>query len=401
MTSKREWTPRQSSEFLDAVATLGAGAKVFGDGVQYVDDVQFWRWLTTDVVKAPVIYGVPLPLDSADAIQEWVSARLADGNKGKYVQHIFQNRGAEFDFVRWNQHDPVEFLKGNSWRMATPLEDRDHGIDAVRRNFFSGQEETHQVKAGLSDSFRRVDLSKYSPGGPKPVDVVDVNEKIHDWRTSEDGQSLIAKRGDAHPDVRRAFSDDRIAEQGERRMDQARSGAAAPNITFEGVATQVGRGALIGAVVGVGVSTVSNYGRYRRGEIDGATFGNLMIADSGRGAVMGGAVAAVNIPVQLAAHALGVGNPVTIPVMIVVGAGLRYVIDPMFGRGAYAEHLQGMQVTTDVAQGVARFAGQCQASFEAQRDFLEGMAALSHRATVLNRFSDDTDALLADAIDDI
>ncbi len=270
----------------------------------------------------------------------------------------------------------------------------------MRRSVFGG-EETHQLKHALSESGGRVNLAKYGPGGAQEVDVVDVNERIASWRQSEVGQEAILRRGDVHPDVRNVIGDEQLEAAGDRRLDQAASGNAAPHITFEGVATQVGRGALLGAVVGVGLSTVSNYGRYRRGEIDGGQFGNLMIADSARGALMGGSVAAVNIPVQLAAQALGVGNPVTIPVMIVIGAGLRYVIDPMFGRGAYAEHLRDMEVHTDVTRAVAAFAHQCHASFEMQRSFLQQLVRLEPRASTLNAVSAITDNLLDSALDEI
>ncbi len=401
MPDEREWEGADLREFFDTIGTAGAGAKVFGDGVQFVDDVEYWRWLTDTVVKTPYIDGVRVPLSDAAAIESWVTNRINDGNKGQYLQHLLQNRGAEFDFVRMNQHDPIEFLRGNQWRMSTPFEDRELGIDAVRRNIVTGQEQTHQIKAGLSDSFRRVDVSQYAPDAAKPVDVLDVNEKIYDWRNSERGKELIAKRGDQHPDLRKAFSDERIAAEGERRMEQAASGRAAPQVTFEGVASQIGKGALIGAVVGVGASTLVNYGRYKSGAIDGTTFGNLILEDSARGALIGGSIAAVNIPVQLAAHALGVGNPVTIPVMIVVGAGLRHVIDPIFGRGAYAETLQDLEITRDAASGIARFIHQSQVSYEMQRSFLEECTRLELRTKVLNEFSEYTDRLLDDAIDDL
>jgi hypothetical protein len=398
MAERRQWSRRDSEQLLDTVGTLAAGAKVFSDGVQYTDDVGFWRWFTSEVVKAPTVGGAPLPLDNAEAIQQWASS-LVGGGKERGLSTLLRGRTFEYDFVRGLQHDPVEFLKGNLWSQGTPLQDN-QGIDAVRRSVFGG-EETHQLKHALSESGGRVNLAKYGPGGAQEVDVVDVNERIASWRQSEVGQEAILRRGDVHPDVRNVIGDEQLEAAGDRRLDQAASGNAAPHITFEGVATQVGRGALLGAVVGVGLSTVSNYGRYRRGEIDGGQFGNLMIADSARGALMGGSVAAVNIPVQLAAQALGVGNPVTIPVMIVIGAGLRYVIDPMFGRGAYAEHLRDMEVHTDVTRAVAAFAHQCHASFEMQRSFLQQLVRLEPRASTLNAVSAITDNLLDSALDEI
>jgi len=398
MAKQERWSKEQSAQFFDAVATLGAGAKVFADGVQYVDDVGFWRWFTEGPVQAPVVDGVPLPLTDAESIRRWASS-FTDTNRARGFETLLRGRGAEYDFVRSHQHDPIEFLKGHLWRHASAAEDR-LGVDAVRESIF-GPDETHQLKMGLSEQGSSVNLRRYMPSGSQPVDVVDVNEGIAKWRESENGRQAIVAREDAHPNVQTSVSDNELRVAGQRRVDEAQRGHATPKVTFEGAATQVGRGALIGAVVSVGVSTAVNFGRYRRGEIDGATFGNLMLEDSARGALTGGSIAAVNIPVQLAAQALGLGNPVTIPVMIVVGAGIRYVIDPMFGRGAYADQLRELEITTDVATGIARFAGRCHASFEAQRPFIEKMAKLQGRARVLNELSSVSDGLLDEAIDNI
>lgn len=48
------------------------------------------------------------------------------------------------------------------WRLATAVEDAGKGIDAVRQNLFFG-DKTFQIKAELSDSFKRSELSQYLP----------------------------------------------------------------------------------------------------------------------------------------------------------------------------------------------------------------------------------------------
>lgn len=399
MDETRGWGGKDSREFLDAAGTLGAGAAVFTDGVRYVDDIEFWRWFTADVVKAPAVGGEALELTNSDAVRTWVESRIGTGREGG-LQTLFRGRSFEYDFVRSHQHDPLEFLRGNLWRRGTVAEDP-QGIDAVRRNIFSGETETHQLKHALSDGGARVNLSRYGPEGRQPVDVVEVNERIADWRSSPAGRQTIAARGDAHPDVRIGGSDQDLLANGDERLRQAAAGEAAGSVTFEGALNQAGRGAMIGAVVGVGLSGALNFGLYRRGEISGAEFGDRLIADSGRSALLGGAVAVVNMPVQLASHALGVGSPVTVPVMLVIGAGIRHLVQPMFRGGAYADALADLEKTTDLAAGIAAFAGSCHSLFEAQRPFLQEMARLQRRASALNALSRDSDQLLVDAIDQI
>jgi len=385
-------------EFLDAVGTIAAGAKVYSDGVQYADQVEFWKWLTTNVVKEPTVGDLKLKLDSAEAVREWVLARLSE-DKGKYVQQMLQNRGAEFDFVRAMQNDPLEFLSGQTWRMATGQEDARQGIDAVRTNLFSGDQETHQIKAGLSDTFEKVRLDKYM-GGDRRVDVVDVNEKIHDWRNSEQGRAAVQSRGDDHPDVRKAFSDEEIRQHADERMKQAAQGQASPTYTLEGIAGEIGSGMMVGAVVGIGISAFANYRAYQGRQISGSEFANRLMLDSAQGATMGGAMAAVNIPVQIAAHAIGVGAPVTIPVMIVVGAGLRKVIAAAFGKGEYEKIVGHMTYTTDLTMGLARFAGLSHRCYVMQESFVREVAQLGARSVVLTELSRKADSAVDEMLED-
>lgn len=402
-------------DMLEKIGFVAAGAKVYTDGVQYVRDVEFWKWLTANVVKAPIVNGVETKLTDSQAISEWVNTRLHEG-KIDHIEHIFVNRGAEFDFVKRMQDDPFELLSGSIWRMATSQEDATAGIDAVKERVFGllGQE-THQIKAGLSDSFRKVDLSQYIPEPSEvtltrlnevlhkkstPVDVIDVNEKIYSWRNSEEGIAKIARRGDNHPNVVQSFNDEDLKASGARRLEAAKEGLADNAITFEGVFKQVGSGAIVGTVIFVGVSAVSNYQEYKLGYINGNEFANRIMRDSLQGGLQGGAVAAVNIPVQLAAGALNVGAPVTIPVMVVLSVGLRQIINPMFGKGEYKEILESLHYTTDVARAFSDFSRISYESFGIQKKMLSNGYTHRKQSLMLDSFAQYTDDLLAKELED-
>ena len=98
-------------------------------------------------------------------------------------------------------------------------------------------------------------------------------------------------------------------------------------------------------------------------------------------------MAAINVGVQYAATALGVGAPVTIPVMLIISIGLKKVIDPMFGDGEYAETLQSMKYYTSVQKGWHDFGRLSVALYEAQDSLRQVHAARSERAKLLNSFS--------------
>lgn len=414
MPQKPRWTADELQDFFRTVGTVAAGAKVYADGVQYVDRSEFWHWFTADVVRQPIVDGVPHPLDSAEAIQSWVAARISEG-KGRFVRFMLEQRGAEFDFVKSKQDNIIEFLGGNIWKRATQEQDLTQGVDAIRTNFLTGETETHQIKAGLSDAFKRVNLSPYMPAptdraaeylqrnfkAHTPADVVDVNDSIYQWRTSEAGRAAVEARGDLHPDVRNSIHDQQIMERGQERLKQSLDGSAAPGVTLWGAAAEVASGAMVGAVIGIGISAASYYRQYRRGEISGAEFGNTLVKDSAQGAVMGGTLAAVNIPIQLAAHAIGVGQPITIPVMIVLGYGLRKIVQPIFGKGEFEKILCGVRYTTDLARGFAYFAEQSATCFYLQRELVVEAARLGARAKVLDAVSKGLDNILESELKEI
>ena len=93
--------------------------------------------------------------------------------------------------------------------------------------------------------------------------------------------------------------------------------------------------------------------------------------------------------------------PVTIPVMIVVGYGLKKIIDPLFSEGDYREILNEMNYTTDITNGLKTFADNSQKSFEMQKPFVNEMIKEECKAKILNKISKKTDKVLVEKIEEI
>lgn len=371
---KDPWNPDRAGAFLNTTAGCAATAIIHQNGLQFVSDAEFWRWMSEEVVKRPGLF------DSAEAIQRFVLAKP----HGSEV--LIQGRGMEWDWVRDFNNDPRHVLQSAS--LGSMADDR-AGIDAHVRRLF-GSPEQIQMKTAMSDTGAAVNLEKYGPD----TRVV-VNERITEWR--RDHPEAIQARGDVRP-VETAYSDSELKGATDRRMEQARRGDATPGVTLGGAMEQIGKGALIGAVVSVGAATLLNYSRFERGEISGQEFGDLIVRDAAQGALTGGVVAAVNIPVQMAATALGVGAPVTIPVMLLVGVALSKVVNPIFGKGEYQVALNQLMLTKNLAQAHVRFAQMSIESLEMQRPFLEGMMLAAKRAAVLNSAAANSDQMLESAL---
>lgn len=371
------WSQKRTENFLNATAGCAATAFIHQEGLQFVSDAEFWRWMSQEVVKRPGLF------DSSEAIRSFVLAKP----HGSEV--LIQGRGMEWDWVRDFNQDPRHVLQSAS--LGTLADDR-AGIDAHVRKLF-GSPEQIQMKTALSDTGAAVNLEKYGPD----TRVV-VNERITQWRKQH--PEVLAARGDSRP-VETAYTDEELKHATDRRMEQARHGDASPGVTLGGALEQVGRGALIGTVVAVGAATLTNYARFERGEISGQEFGDLILRDAGQGALTGGVIAAVNIPVQMAATALGVGAPVTVPVMLLVGTALSKVINPMFGKGEYQVILQNLTMTKNLAEAHARFAQMSVATLEMQRPFLDGMVMAARRAAILNAVEASSNKSLDQALDQL
>jgi len=403
-------------EMLEDISSLAAEVHIVKNGIEYVNEVKFWEWFTENVVKEGKLSdGSKLPLIDSTAIAEWINDSMGTG-KNKYLLDMFVNRGGEYNYVQAMQNNPFELLKGNTYRLATAIEDGTQGIDAVRHNLIFG-DTTIQIKAGLSDSFKRVDLSQYIPEPSEqvqerlsgvlhknstPVDEVVVNGKILDWRMSDAGRVQIEARGDAHPNVTsHPIDDNALTESGKQRFKDAQSGRADPSITLSGSLEQIGQGIVIGAVVSIGVSTLSNYKDYKNGIITPNEYINYIMRDTAQGMTQGGLVAAINIPVQVLAHSINVGAPVTIPVMIAVSGLVNKVVGPMFGKGEYKKTMQNISYTTNVGKSFVQFLEISRRSFYSQKNMLLTARDHAARANMLDEFSLRTEQTLKKTLEEI
>lgn len=413
-----KYNKKEVNKAIDEIASLAATYKIANDGLEFVSEVKYWEWLTSEVVKTGnTPTGEKIPLIDGDSISKWISSKLGNESAEKYVTDLLVNRGAEYDFVKNMQNLPVEFLKGNRWRMATQQEDLEQGIDAIRYNIFTKKETTVQIKAGLSDSFKSVFLHQYMPEDNAqikermakgllkkrtPTDEVYVNGKIWDWRNSENGRNTIIKRGDNHPNVKKLnINDEELKMNGEKRFENATRGDVEKYITRSNAITQIGKGAVIGTAIGITASTFINYGRYKNGEIDEKQFLKTLITDGTQSGLQGGIVAAINIPVQLVSSNLGLGAPITIPVMIVVGKTAKNIIEPVFGKGKYLKYKKEIQYTTDLQKALVVFSNMSFESFNNTKLLMDKLVIHTSNSIIFDYINEKLDEELDTILEEI
>lgn len=333
-TSEKLTDPKETKEFLESLAVLGAGAKIFRDGVEYTDRVAFWQWIKDSHPG--------MDLGSAEAIKK--VAISGD------LKTVIQGKVYEWDWFNHYRNNPL-----NIGKVVNLSEGKTAPIDAVIKNPFTGQEVSVQLKAPTTASSISNALTEIKE---KPADLYIGPKEMTD---------KAREMGVPYEEFQNG---ENIKQSLNKRIEEAKSGEAVPGLDLNGVMSQIGEGALIGAVVYAGVSALSHFRAYKRGEISGKEYAKLVGKNSVKGTIMGGGLAFINIPVQLSATAIGVGMPVTIPVMIVCAYGLRKIIEPIFKEGRYAEIVKNMSYSTDTARAWAHFAVLSCYLYESQKQFL-------------------------------
>jgi hypothetical protein len=159
-------------------------------------------------------------------------------------------------------------------------------------------------------------------------------------------------------------------------MTQAPSSAG--GLTVRGVVGEVGKGAVIGAVVSITASTIGHFTAYQRGELTDEQFRAAVLKDGTKGALKGAIFGGVNVGVQTAAVVLGVGAPLVLPVMVAFGVALDQIVDPAFGDGAYRDVLESLGYTAETARLHAEYADACARSYDQVTALLPHVAAIEH-----------------------
>lgn len=353
-------------DFLESVSNVAAASRIISGGIQYVDNASFWQWMRDSYPKV-----------FKDGIENWLSIHPIKGRL------LIQTKGLEWDTFR--SFHP-NFIDLNELSKST----NDRIKDLSSFNPLNGETTIIQVKAPLSEGGIRVEAQKLFTYPPETK--FSVNQSVYDEAIN---------RGMPQERFVRVVPDDAVKSVTEQRYQSASGGEIDVGISFNGVLEQVGKGALIGSVLYMGVSALSHYRSYKSGQMSYEDFSQQLLKDGTKGAIMGGSISAINVGVQYAATALGVGAPVTIPVMLVISIGLKKLIDPIFGDGEYAETLSNMNYHTTLQQGWINFATSSMILYEKQKAFEKIAKDKLIKGKILNLISGEIDKELNNELENI
>lgn len=346
-----------TSQTLDTVAnsvTKVVNTNLSFEGThQYIRDIQVFKQLNVDAYSKSGVFS------SAEHAKSYL-ANASEGQLGALNRNL-SGTGQEVDWLRLKQGQLGSVLeKSNLIGNHAP------GVDGETINRFTGEQISRtSVKAGqsmnsMSGNIDKV-LNALEKGTLEPNDIVAGIEGTEDILKTklETAIDSATKNGDMeylerlkaareHLKVEEFNTTDSVTESVDRLTEKIDAGQAHSTVTLQEVSRKAVNGAVIGAAIGLTVSAVSNYMKYKNGELTEQEAMTLVGRDTTKGALVGGAMGAVTI--FLPAGALGfVGG---LAIGIYLNQTLTNVLDEVFGKGAFGAILDSAGFVNGMAHSL-------------------------------------------------
>lgn len=228
----------------------------------------------------------------------------------------------EADWLRYKQSQLSSIYEKSSL-----LSNNTAGIDGTTVNRFTGKTISRTtVKASKNL------MTKNSTA------ITDVKEAIAKGTATEKdiifstkGTGAAASEAGLKNPVIEKNTVEQVNASNKRLEEKISAGKATTTVTMEQVGQKMVQGAVIGAAVGLTISSITNYVRYKNGEITKEDAFKEVGEDTLKSAVTGGALAALTL--FLPAGPVGVVAGVAVGIYL--NAACTNVLDEIFGKGAY------------------------------------------------------------------
>ncbi|OQC10712.1 MAG: hypothetical protein BWX75_00341 [Candidatus Cloacimonetes bacterium ADurb.Bin088] len=361
-------------KFIDFSSNAAAYGFITSHAQNYMRNIQVADLLNTKFLQSGIF-------NTAKSAQEWLNNRLsANPDSINYIYSVLQGHGAgEVDFVRYINGSlksllyKAEYATNEAGKIVSNV----GGVDLVIKNRFTDEIiQRVQVKSNWTNSARNIKntLDEFLKNKYYSPDIVLVGpqELIDEAR----------KRGIPNP-LRVFNSADDNLKSAEHLQKYVENGKLTNTVFSVQTLSELGKGALIGGAVSLGVSAIQNYIALKNGEIDiDMAFTNIA-KDSARGAVVGVALKGVALLCPPGLVGIGLG--------IIIGSGLRKVIDAAFGKGDFEELVRDMRIDQGITNSYTNFAITTYNAFRTQKQFASEMKTHANNAALIDQIDKSQD----------
>ena len=302
-----------------------AGTNLTYEGTQqFARDIQVFKRLSEEPFSRSGVFASP---ENAKSYFENV---LKVANDNPKALDSFESKltgySQEVDWLRMKQGQI-----SSVWEKSSLLSDNAPGVDGVTVNRFNGKQISRTtVKASKNP------MTKNSTG------ITDVKKAIEKGTATEKdiifgpkGTETAARDAGLTNPVQEKNTVEHIRKSNKRLEDKILKGQATTAPTLQQVGQKAAQGAIVGAAVSLSISAITNYVRYKNGELTRGEAFTEISQDTLKGAIVGGSLGAITI--FLPGGVIGfVGG---IAIGIYVGAATSNILDEIYGKGAYGEIL--------------------------------------------------------------
>ncbi len=270
------------------------------------NEVEFWKWMSRNYKPSNIF-------DSNQTMMQYISEKAS---REEWVAKQIQGKGYEWDWMQAQRREIKNIFKiydaGDVVNRAAS--------DVTETNLITGTRKEYQMKAYTSKT--NPNLKNTS----KDITVVTNAEKVD------------VVRGNGYT-VEEFQNADQIKKSTAKRVEKVKDGKANTAYTFENVAGTMACAGVIGFVISAGFETIGSYRSWKQGDLNDKEYLIEVLKAGGEGGVTSAATAGIMIPVSAAITAVGASTLITIPIAIVINAGVDSIVAPCFGRGKYKKIL--------------------------------------------------------------
>jgi len=306
---------------------------------QFARDIQVFQRMNAEAFSKSGVFS------SAESVKDYL-ANATEG-QAETLKRKLTGAAQEVDWLNFKRDQ-----LSNLWEKSTLLNKNAPGIDGETINRFTGKTvNSTTIKATVSDDYvgnRVQEVAEAIKKGTATEQDVIVGVK----GTKE----AVEKIGLKNP-VTELNTADTIKESTERIAKKIEQGQAATSVTIQDAAKRMCNGAVIGAAVGLTISSVVNYIKYKNGNITKEEAFRDIGEDTVKGTLIGGTMAGVTIFLP--------GGPIGFVAGMAIGiyfnATFTNILDEIFGKGAFLAIME----SSDYVAGTAKNLADCVAQIEA------------------------------------
>ena len=298
-----------------------AGTNLSYEGThQFARDIQVFKRLSEEPFKRSGAFSSPENAKNYfEAIQS--ASEQAPGALRSFESKL-TGYAQEVDWLRYKQSQ-----LSSVFEKSELLSNNAAGIDGVTVNRFTGKTISRTTVKASQNA-----MTKNSTA------INDVKEAIAKGTASDQdiifgtkGTEAAARKAGLKNPVIEKNTAEQVRASNQRLEDKIMSGQATTSITFEQATQKMAQGAVIGAAVSLTISSITNYIRYKNGELSREEAFSEISEDTLKSALVGSATAALSLFIPGGV----IGFVAGMAVGIYFNTACTNILDEIYGKGAY------------------------------------------------------------------